>query len=304
MKMKSTTDRIFDIFNIAFMILIVFMMLYPLYFTVIASISNPDAVAAGNVFLVPTGFTLNAYRYVFQNKEIWSGYRNTLFYTVFGTLFGLFLTIPSAYVLSKKNLPGRSLMSWYFLFTMYFGGGLIPTYIIVRDMKLLNQPLTLIVLGSFSVYYMIVTRIFFETSIPNELYESARIDGASEFRMFFQIALPLSKAILAVMALFFAVGRWNDYFTALIYTTDKELAPLQLVLRRILVLNESALSEIATGEGGAISGEDLLDRVQRANMAQAMKYSLIFIASAPLLIAYPFVQKYFVKGVMIGSLKG
>lgn len=302
MKMKTTSDRIFDIINIALMILLIILILYPLYFTVIASVSDPNEVASGSVVLFPKGITLDAYKNVFINSEIWIGYRNTVFYTVLGTLMNLILTIPTAYVLSKKYLSGRNILSWYFLFTMYFGGGMIPTYLIIRDLNLLNQPYTLIVLGGLSVFNMIVCRIYFETSIPSELYESARIDGASDFRMFFQIALPLAKPILAVMALFYGVGRWNDYFTALIYTTDKSLAPLQLVLRRILILNESMIQQIMSGQ--MLGAEDLAEQVRRAHMAQSMKYALIFISSLPLLIAYPFVQKYFVKGVMIGSLKG
>ena len=284
------------------MILLIILILYPLYFTVIASVSDPNEVASGSVVLFPKGITLDAYKNVFINSEIWIGYRNTVFYTVLGTLMNLILTIPTAYVLSKKYLSGRNILSWYFLFTMYFGGGMIPTYLIIRDLNLLNQPYTLIVLGGLSVFNMIVCRIYFETSIPSELYESARIDGASDFRMFFQIALPLAKPILAVMALFYGVGRWNDYFTALIYTTDKSLAPLQLVLRRILILNESMIQQIMSGQ--MLGAEDLAEQVRRAHMAQSMKYALIFISSLPLLIAYPFVQKYFVKGVMIGSLKG
>ena len=226
MKMKSKQDIVFDVFNVFLMSLLLFVTFYPLYFTVIASVSEPKYVAQVFVTIYPKGFTIEAYKNVFANKEIWTGYTNTIIYTVLGTLFSLVLTIPAAYVLSKKKLHGRNFITWYFLFTMYFSGGLVPTYLVVRDLQLLNTRMALIILGGMSVYNMVVTRIYFQTSIPEEMYESARIDGASDFRMFFQIALPLAKPIIAVMTLFYAVGQWNSYFTALIYTTDKELSPL------------------------------------------------------------------------------
>ncbi len=301
MRSKSGFDRTFDLINTALLILVSFVMLYPLYFTLIASVSEPYLVAKGFVTVYPRGFTLEAYQNIFINKEIWSGYRNTAFYTFTGTAWNLLLTVPAAYVMSKKNLPGRSFFSWFFLIPMYFGGGLIPTYLLVKDLGLLNKIWTLVILGGLSIYDMIVTRVYFQTSIPEELYESARIDGASDFRMFLQIALPLAKPIVAVMALFYGVGRWNDFFTALVYVTNKSLAPLQLVLRRILILNENMEQRIAQG---SLSAQDIADTLRRAYMAESMKYAVIFIASAPLLIAYPFVQKYFVKGVLIGSLKG
>jgi len=301
MKMKSTQDKIFDICNIIFMLLILFLMLYPLWFTVIVSFSDPLAVGAGDVWIVPVKPTLEAYQNVFKNDDIWTGYRNTIFYTVLGTSFNIFLTIPAAYVLSKKNLVGRNFLSWLFLFTMYFGGGLVPTYLLYKNLGLVNTRWILIIAGGLSVYNMIVTRIFFQTSIPEDIYESARIDGASNFCQFFKIALPLAKSIIAVMVLFYGVSHWNSYFNALIYTTKEELAPLQLVLRRILILNEDVMKDIMSGN---ISGDQMMDALRQSQLAETMKYALIFIASAPLLVAYPFVQKYFVKGVMIGSLKG
>jgi putative aldouronate transport system permease protein len=300
-KLKINPDTVFVAGNTIFMLLVLFMMLYPLYFAIIVSISDPNLVATGFVTLFPKGFTLEAYQNVFVNSEIWTGYTNTIFYTAFGTLWNLVLTMPTAYVLSKKRLHGRSLLAWFFLFTMYFSGGLVPFYLLVKSLGLQNQRITLILLGGLSVYDMIVTRIYFQTSIPDELYESARIDGASDFRMFFRIALPLAKPILAVMVLFYGVGRWNDYFTALIFITNKNLSPLQIVLRNILILNESMRMLVMQG---GMSSDDVSKALRRAYLANAMKYALIFIASAPLLAAYPFVQKYFVKGIMIGSLKG
>jgi len=302
--MKRThTDLLFDIFNHMLMVIILFIMLYPLYFTVIASFSEPVHVALGRVTLLPRGFTLDAYRNVFKNDQVWTGYLNSLIYVSVGTLFNLTLTLPAAYVLSKKKLHGRLFFSWYFLFTMFFGGGLIPFYLLVRDLDLLNKPYTLIVLGGFSVYNMIVTRIYYQTTIPEELFESARMDGCSDFGQFTRIALPLSTPIIAVMALFFGVGRWNDFFSALIFISNSKLYPLQMVLRNILIQGRTALASLDMSPG-SVSDEELLYITRKAYLAEAMKYALIFIASAPLLAAYPFVQKHFVRGVMIGSLKG
>lgn len=296
---KTRSDRIFDICNITFMVIFLLIMFYPLYYIVIASFSEPSAVATGKVYLWPRGLTTEAYKYVFENKRIWVGYRNTVIYTVFGTGLNLILTIPTAYVLSKKTLKGRNFISWYFLIPMYFGGGLIPHYLLVKDLHLLNQPYTIIILGGLSIYNMVVCRTYFSNSIPEELYESARIDGASDFVCFFKIAMPLAAPIIAVMVLYYGVARWNDYYTSLIYVGQSKYHPLQLVLRSILIENENAIAlEEATSE------DDLLYQTRRAQIAEAMKYSVIFIASAPLLAAYPFIQKYFVKGMMIGSLKG
>ena len=298
---KTLNDRIFDVVNISLLVLITLIMIYPLYFTIIASISDPYAVSNGSVVLWPVGFSLEAYTNVFKESRIWLGYKNTLIYTVFGTLFNLLLTIPGAYVLSKKQLVGRGIIATYFIIPMYFGGGLIPTYLQVKDLGLIDKPYTMIILGGLSVYNMIMARVYFQSSIPDEIYESGHIDGASEFRMFFQIALPLAKPIIAVMTLFYAVGRWNDYFTALLYTSKAEYQPLQLVLRGILLMNQKFMEAINEGN---LDSQTVIDLARLAHIAQAMKYSVIFIASAPLLIAYPFVQKHFVKGIMVGSLKG
>jgi putative aldouronate transport system permease protein len=283
------------------MILFLLIILYPLYFVVIASVSQPYEVAKGNVILFPRGFTLAAYENVFKTSNVWMGYRNTIFYTVFGVLLSLFLTLTSAYALSKKHLTFRMAFTWYFLFTMYFGGGLIPGYLLVRDLNLLDKAYTLIILGSFSVFNMIITRTFFSSTIPDSLYESAQMDGAGEIKMFLQITLPLSGPIIAILALYYGVSRWNSFFNALIYLSSDNLMPLQIILRRILLLNQTPLSQLNIQ---SMSDEALENSVKRAYMAQGMKYSLIFIASFPLLMAYPFVQKYFVKGVMIGSVKG
>lgn len=297
---KSATDRIFDVVNITLLGIIAILMVYPLYFTVIASLSNPYDVVNGNVYVVPVGFSLEAYNNVFKESRVWTGYRNSLFYTVFGTMLNLVLTIPAAYVLSKKRLVGRRLLMTFFIIPMYFGGGLIPTYLQVRNLGLLDKYYTLIVLGGISVYNVVVSRVFFQTSIPESLYESAHIDGASDFRMFFNIAIPLAKPILAVMTLFYAVGHWNDYFTALVYTSNSAYEPLQMTLRGILLLNQKAMEAINEGN---MDAQTVLDLARLAYIAEAMKYSMIFIACAPMLIAYPFVQKYFTTGMMLGALK-
>jgi len=292
---------LFDMCIYAIMVIVLFVTIYPLYFTVIASFSDAKAVASGEVVWKPVGFNLDAYKHVFAYKDIWRGYTNSIFYTLFGTLFNLALTIPAAYAMSKKYMPYRGVIMTLFLITMYFGGGMIPRYLLMRDIGLLNIRLTLVLLGGLSVYNMIVTRVYFSSSISNTLYEAAEIDGAGEFRRFFSIALPLSKPIIAVMALYYGVWRWNDYYNAMIYTTSKELEPLQSVLRRVLILNQNALNEAMIDQ--TLELDAIMAQMQKAYMAYTMKYAVVFIASAPLLMAYPFVQKHFVKGVMIGALK-
>jgi len=296
----SRIDRIFNLINNLVLFVLLLLFLYPLYFTIAASISEPFEVAMGNVLFLPRGFTLDAYRNSFLESSIWQGYATTIFNTIFGTLLNLVLTLPTAYVLSKKFLKGRSLLSIYFLFTMYFSGGLIPTYLLVNQLNLLNKPYTLILLGGISVYNMVVTRIYYQISIPEEIYAAARVDGCSNFGQFFRIALPLSAPIIAVMTLFYSVNRWNDFFNALIYISTARLYPLQLVLRNILIQSQLVLARLDP----SATDEEVLALTRRAYLAEAMKYALIFISSAPMLVAYPFVQKHFVKGVMIGSLKG
>ena len=293
-------DKIFLTIVYATVILIVLMCAYPLYLTVIASISDPYDVYSGKVNLIPSGFSLESYRLVFTNSAIFRGYANSIFYTVVGTAFNLFLTIPSAYALSKKRMYGRNFFMTLFLITMYFGGGLIPHYLLFKAMGLIDTRWILIINGGVSVYNVIVTRTYFQNNIPEELFEAARIDGASELRCFFKLVLPFSAPIIAVITLYYAVGHWSSYFSALIYTHDQELQPLQLVLRNILILNQSAYTD-ALQSGDA---ELIADASRQAYNAVTMKYALVFISSAPMLAIYPFVQKHFVKGIMVGSLKG
>ena len=298
---KHTSIEGFDVVNLFLLLFLTFLVVYPIYYTIIASFSDHTAVATGKISLLPVGFQTTAYEAVFKNTEIWFGYLNTILYTVGGTAFNLFLTIPAAYAMSKKRMFGHGVLSWYFLITMYFGGGMIPTYLLYKTLNLVNNPFIMVISGGISVYNMIVTRTYYQNSIPESLYEAGRIDGCSEIGMFFRIALPLSLPIVAVMCLYYAVGHWNGYFTALIYLTKTRYQPLALVLRRILIMNQAALDEAVSAD---LDPYLIANAAARANLVVVMKYALVIIASLPMLILYPFIQKYFVKGVMIGSVKG
>lgn len=283
------------LFNVAIYIVsavIFLIVLYPLLFVVSASFSDPAKVMAGEMWLWPKGFTFNAYQEVFHNKDVWMGYRNSIFYAVFGTLINVVLTTLAAYPLSRRDLPGRNFFMFAITFTMFFQGGLIPTFLLVRDLGMVDTIWALLIPIAIATYNLIVMRTYFQTSIPWEMQEAAMIDGCSNFGILRHVVLPLSKPIIAVMVLFYAVHHWNAFFNALIYLRDRDLYPLQLVLREILVANQSALME------------DSVDMVESLMLAESMKYALIIVASVPVLIIYPFVQKHFVKGVMIGSVKG
>lgn len=291
----------FDLCIILILLLITLVIAYPIYYTVIASFSDHQAVATGQVSFLPVGFQLTAYQAVFENDQIWRGYLNTILYTVGGTAFNLFLTIPAAYAMSKTQMLGHGVLTWFFLITMYFGGGMIPTYLLYKNLNLINNPLIMVIAGGLSIYNLIVTRTYYQNSIPDSLYEAARIDGSSEIGIFIRIALPLSMPIIAVMCLYYAVGHWNGYFTALMYLTKTKYQPLALVLRRILIMNEAALDEAV---GADLDPALIANAAARANLVVTMKYALVLVASLPMLVLYPFIQKYFVKGVMIGSVKG
>lgn len=295
----SKADRVFDVINLGLLLLLAFVTIYPIYFVLIASVSDPYAVLRGEVMLWVKDFTLEPYKNVFANKMIWTGYLNSIINTVILVAYNLALTIPAAYVMTRKELKGRKVLTWFFMITMYFGGGMVPSYLLIRDLGLMNTRAALILPAGFSVYNMLITRASIQSNIPGELFDAARIDGASPFTMFFRIVLPLSKAIIAVITLYVAVGAWNSWFPAMLYITDKDLYPLQYVLRGILLQNQQMT--VLTTDG--ITPELIEAQMRKKYMAQGMKYSVIFIASAPLLIAYPFVQKHFVKGVMIGSVK-
>lgn len=295
-KRRTRGDRIFDAVNLTLLIIIGLVVLYPLYFVVIASISDPNVVNKGQVILYPKGVTLLGYQKLFQDKNIWTGYGNTIFYTVCGTLLNILVTIGAAYPLSRRDLVGRKVLMKYFIFTMYFSGGLIPLYIQVGQMGLYNTRWVLIILGMLSVYNMIITRTFFETSIPDEMLEAAKLDGCSDLRFFVSIVLPLSHAILAVLTVYYAVGHWNQYFNALIYVSKQEYYPLQIVLREILI--QSRQTEAVVTEG------QIAELIERNKYAELIKYGVIVVSSLPVMIMYPFAQKFFVKGVMLGAVKG
>jgi putative aldouronate transport system permease protein len=286
-------DRIFSIINSTLLLVVVIIILLPLIFIVSASFSSPKAVIAGQVTLWPVDFSLQGYQAIFEHSKVWTGFGNSLFYTVVGTLFNVVMTIIAAYPLSREDLVGRRIFTLLFIFTMLFSGGLIPTYMVVRDLGLLNTRWAMILPTGIGIFNLLITITFFRTTIPPELIEAARIDGADDFRTFFRIILPLARPIIAVLALFYAVSHWNTYFSALIYLKDQELFPLQIVLREILILNSIDASMLI----------DMEDLVAREGLRELLKYALIIVASVPVLIIYPFVQKHFIKGMMIGSVK-
>ena len=277
-----------------YVLLVLFLVIcaYPVYFVLVASVSSPTAANSGQLLLFPKDLQLEGYRFVLSDSRITIGYMNTVIYTVFGTLTGLAASLLAGYSLSRKDLPFRNLIMAVFVFTMYFSGGLVPIYMVVKWVGLVNTRFAIIILGSVSVYNIILIRTFFSSTIPTELQEAAFIDGCSNTRFFLQFVLPLSTAIISVIALYLAVGYWNSYFTALIYLSDRNKHPLQLFLRDILLVQTS----------GEMMDENL--NSERKKMVQVIKYAVIVVSTFPIMCLYPFLQKYFIKGVMIGSLKG
>ena len=286
-------DLIFNIILYGMSIIILLIVIYPLYFIVIASFSNPTEVANGKVWFVPSQFTVDGYKEIMRHSELWTGYRNTIVYTVLGTVIGLAVNIPAAYALSRRDLVGRKLIPFFFIFTMFFNGGLIPTYFTIRDFGLYDTFWVMVLPFSVVVYHIIIARTFFDSSLPQGILDAAQIDGCGNLRFFFQIALPLSKAVLAVIALYTAVSQWNAYFNALVYIRNEDLKPLQLVIRNILITNQAMAG---TGDGLAAQ--------EARRLSELMKYAVIIISTVPIMCVYPFVQKYFSQGVMIGAIKG
>ena len=295
---RCREDVIFDTVIFIILTLILFVVAIPLYWVIISSFSDPTAVSAGKVLLRPIGFTLKGYAEVFKNSQVMRGFFNSIVITFVGVCVNLAVTLPTAYALSRDNFSGKKPITIFYMITMFFGGGMIPTYLVVKNMQLLNTIWALVLPGCLSVYNMIVARTFFKSNISEELYEAGEIDGCTQSRFFFQIALPLSKAIIAIMVLYYGVGHWNSYFSALLYISDQDKYPLQLVLRNILITNQTALSQTATTAAARAALQE------QQQLIDVMKYSLIIISSVPVLIMYPLVQKHFVKGVMIGSVKG
>ncbi|MBO7369414.1 MAG: carbohydrate ABC transporter permease [Clostridia bacterium] len=285
-------DVVFYIINWFFLALVALIIIYPLYFIVIAAISEPEAVLAGEVFLYPVRITMDGFAKIMEREDVWRGYLNTIIYTALTVVLSLIVTIPAGWALSRKTLPGKKIFMIYFIIPMFFGGGLIPFYNVMSSLGLVNTIWAIILPSILSVWNLFMTKTFFESSIPGGLIEAAKIDGAGQFRIFFSLVIPLSKAVIAVMALYYAVGQWNSYFNAMIFLQDEKMYPLQLVLKEILIASESTV-------GG--SGETILEQFRLANQ---LKYVSVIVSSVPVLLLYPFVQKYFAQGVMIGSLKG
>ncbi len=294
-RLKGFSERTSDIILVTICVVILLIVAYPLYYVLIASVSNPYDVYAGKTFFFPSEFTLNGYKAVFADKNIFTGYLNSIKYTVIGTIFSVVMVYLTAYPLSIKDLPGRKFLSIFFIITMYFGGGLIPTYLVVKDTGLLNNIWALFLPGGVAVGNMIIVRNFFENSIPKELIEAAKIDGASNWLIFIKVVVPLSRSIMAVMVVFSMVAYWNDWFTAMIYVPGDETAPLPLVLRGILIKSSASASQSSTISGGY---------AELNKLTELIKFSSIIVAAAPMLIIYPFVQKYFEKGFMAGAVKG
>lgn len=293
-KLTGMSDKMSDIILVVMCTAILLVVAYPLYYVLIASVSDPYDVYAGKTFLLPSQFTLKGYESVFADKRIFSGYMNSIKYTVVGTIFSVLMVYITAYPLSVKKLPGRKYISIFFLITMYFGGGLVPTYLVVKDTGLLNNMWALFLPGGVAMGNVIIVRNFFENSIPHELMEAAEIDGANHFTTFLRIIVPLSRSIMAVMVVFSMVAYWNDWFTALIYL-NADQAPLPLVLRNILIRSEVSASQSSTISGGY---------AELNKITEMIKFASIIVAAAPMLIIYPFVQKYFEQGFMSGAVKG
>lgn len=296
-KIKSSgIDRVFDILVYCIAILAFLIVLIPLMNVISSSFSSGKMVQTGRIRIFPKEFTLDAYKMVFGYRDIWIGYRNTIFYTFVGTALNVIFTILMAYPLSRKDLRGKGIIMKLLVFTMMFSGGLIPNYLLVKNLHLLNTAWALWLPGLLSVYNVIVMRTFFQTTIPDELLEAAQMDGCTNRKYLVKVVLPLSKTILAVMVLLYAVGHWNNYFSAMLYLNEKSKYPLQIFLRDILISSKVDMS--------AMNGGDVQEMLKKQEMQILMKYSLIVVSSVPVFIMYPFVQKYLVKGVMIGSVKG
>ncbi len=295
---RSAGDRIFDIILFILLTLVFLVVAYPLYFIIISSISDPVPVARGEVTFYPIGFTLDGYARVFRESTVMRGFANSLLYAVVGVTVNLLVTLPTAYALSRKDFfAGRPIMFFYML-TMFVSGGLMPTYLVVKNTGLMDSMWALIIPGAVTVYNMIVARTFFKTNIPQELLEAAKLDGCGNTRFFLSIVLPLSGAITAILVLYYGVGHWNSYFNALLYITNRNKWPLQLELRSILLQN--SLSQTKS----VMTAAELAEKARLEALVEMMKYSLIIVSSVPVMILYPFVQKHFVKGVTIGSVKG
>lgn len=293
----SASDKSFDIINTMILIILLLVAAYPLYFVIIASISDPKLVTSGRILLFPKSFNIKGYKEVLKYAPIWRGYVNTIVYTVLFTVVSVMVCLLSGYSLAQKKLPGRKVITAFFIFTMFFNGGLIPTYLMMKQIGLYGKTIIIILMGAVSVTNIIISRTFIKNTIPYELFEAASVDGCSHTAFFFRIVMPISKALIAVLVLFAAVGQWNSWFNAMIYLREENQMPLQMVLRDLIV-NQSAMSMASdtAGMGG--------DAAAQVYLVEAMRYAVIIVSTLPIMCVYPFVQKYFVKGIMIGSVKG
>lgn len=291
---ETGVDRVFTIVNYAVLTIFLVLIIYPLIFVVSSSFSDGAAVITGKVILWPVNFSTLAYEKVFSYPRIWSGYGNSLFYAVVGTLVNVTMTLLAAFPLSRRDLFGKNILVGLFLFTLFFNGGLIPSYLLVRDLGLRNTRWALIIPQALSVWNLLIAITFVRTSIPHELLEASQLDGCSDFNYFVRILLPLSTPLIAVLSLFYAISHWNQFFAALLYLTNKDLFPLQIILRDILISSNIDLAMV----------EDIKIMAAREALRELLKYALIVVASVPVLIIYPFAQRYFVKGIMLGSVKG
>ena len=293
---QTRGDKVFGVINAIFIVFITIITLYPLIYVCSASISSPASVTSGRMWLWPTDITLEGYKRILKNSEIWMGYVNTIFYTVVNVAISLAVTLPAAYALTVKSLPGRKFIVFVFSVTMFFSGGMIPLYVVCRNLGLVNTLWAVILPSATSMWYIILTRTFFQSTIPHELEEASEIDGCSVFATFLRIVIPLSAPIIAVMALYFGVGRWNSYFGEMIFLRDRGKFPLQLFLREILI--------VATFNQENASNADAITMAEQLRIASIIKYATMIVATLPVIAAYPFIQRYFVKGVMIGAIKG
>ncbi|MBQ8230567.1 MAG: carbohydrate ABC transporter permease [Lachnospiraceae bacterium] len=292
----SSNDQIFYTVVTVFLTLIALIVLYPIIYVVSCSFSSPDSIMSGKVILWPVDFTLDGYNAVLGYKKVWIGFRNSMFYTVVGTLINMFMTIICAYPVSRKDMPGRNILMMMYSFTMIFGAGMIPNYLLVRDLKMLNTVWAILIPGAIGVYNMIIMRTYFMSSIPGELLEASKMDGCGDTKFLVSVVLPLSKPILAVVSMYYIVAHWNAYFKAFMYLSDENLYPLQIFLKEILVaskLEAAMLDDVLVTSSASTSG-----------LQYIVKYALIVVACLPMMIIFPFVQKHFVKGVMIGAVKG
>lgn len=291
---KPMEDRVFNAITIGVVSFMTLIVLLPMMNIVASAFSDPSAVKTGKVLLLPVDFTLDNFKLILEYKHIWTGYRNTIFYTVTGTLINVFLTMICAYPLSVRSFSGRSTLNKVLFFTMIFNGGMIANYMLMRELKLLNTIWAVLLPGAINVYNVMITRTYLETSIPGELEEAAKIDGCNSFQYFIRFVLPLAKPIIAVIAMYYAVAHWNSYFNAFLYLNERDMYPLQLFLREILVNSQF--------QAGVVDDPEMVQAMM--GVAETLKYVVIVVATAPLMMIYPFVQKHFVKGVMIGSVKG